>query len=335
MKKMVSYAGNREDVMLRRLFPEAPTGFYVDVGAGHPLRFSVTKHFYDRGWHGINVEPAPASFTELQKDRTRDVNLNVAVSDTEGRAVFYEFPPEYAGWATVSREEAERHLADDGVAFTEREVPVTTLAAICEEHVGGEIDFLSVDVEGLERQVLAGADFKRWRPRVCVIEATVPATTIPTHDKWEGLLTDAGYQFAYFDGLNRFYVREEDVGLLEQFRVPVSCLDEYEPYEYLWQMKYYARQLAACRVLREASEVETEAARTLPDELARQLAEMQARLDDVAAQAPVHRAGDPGPLAVAVAGRLSRLALRFPRVADAARFAIRLALKVKRRQACR
>lgn len=330
MKKMVSYAGNREDVMLRRLFPETPTGFYIDVGAGHPLQFSVTKHFYDRGWRGINVEPAPASFTELQKDRTRDVNLNVAVSDAEGKAVFYEFPAEYAGWATVSREEADRHLEVDGVAFTEREVPVTTLASICEEHVIGDIDFLSIDVEGLERQVLAGADFQRWRPRVCVIEATVPATTIPTHHKWEGLLTDARYQFAYFDGLNRFYVREEDSRLLEQFRVPVSCLDEYEPYEYLWQMKYYARQLAACRVLREALAAETEAARALPEELARQLAETRARLDEVAAQAPAPRAGDPGPLAVAVARRLSGLAIRFPRVADIARLAIRLALKVRR-----
>ncbi|CAN5872337.1 FkbM family methyltransferase [soil metagenome] len=327
---MVSYAGNREDVMLRRLFPEGTSGFYIDVGAGHPLQFSVTKHFYDRGWRGINVEPAPRQFAELNKDRTEDLNLNVALSDAEGTVAFYEFPPEYAGWATVSKEEAMRHLTEDGVSFTERRVPVTTLAAVCEKHVTGDIDFLSVDVEGLERQVLQGADFTRWRPRVCVIEATVPATNIPTHDKWEHLLLDADYKFAYFDGLNRFYVRAEDPDLLSKFDTPVSCLDEYEPYEYLWQMKYYSRQLAASRVLREDSDQAAAAAAAAQNELRIQLQQMQTRLDEALAT-PVHRAGDPGPLAVAVARRLSGAAQRLPRIAGTFRIALRLAMKVKRK----
>lgn len=329
--KMISYAGNREDVMLSRLFPEQSGGFYIDVGAGHPLQFSVTKHFYERGWSGINIEPAIGPFKELTKDRPRDVNLNVAIAETEGAAVFYEFPPEYAGWATVSRQEAERHLANDGVAFTERTVPVTTLARVCEEHVWGPIDFLSVDVEGLEQQVLLGADFERWRPRICVIEATVPNTTIPTHEKWEGMLLDAGYRFGYFDGLNRFYVRAEDSELLEAFSTPVNCFDDFEPYEYLWQMQFYARQLAASRVLREGSDVAAAAAASHPEELAGEVQQLRARLDELAAEGPVHQAGDPGPMAVAVARRLSRAATRFPRVAEVARMGARLALRAKRR----
>lgn len=330
MIKMVSYAGNREDVMLRRLFPEETSGFYVDVGAGHPLQFSVTKHFYDRGWRGINVEPAPRQFAELEKDRTEDVNLNVALAAAEGTVTFYEFPPEYAGWATASKEEATRHLTEDGVSFTERQVPVTTLAVVCQKYVIGEIDFLSVDVEGLEQQVLQGADFSRWRPRVCVIEATVPATNIPTHDRWEHLLLDADYKFAYFDGLNRFYVRAEDPALLDRFDTPVSCLDEYEPYEYLWQMKYYSRQLAASRVLREESDQAAAAAAAAQHELRAQLLQMQASLEEALAT-PVHRTGDPGPLAIAVARRLSAAAQRVPRIAGTARIALRLAMRAKRR----
>ena len=58
---MVSYAQNHEDVLLRRVFPDEPNGFYIDVGANDPVRDSVTKHFYDRGWHGINIEPAERS----------------------------------------------------------------------------------------------------------------------------------------------------------------------------------------------------------------------------------------------------------------------------------
>lgn len=321
--------------MLRRLFPNVGSGFYIDVGAGHPRQFSVTKHFYDRGWSGINIEPALRSFADLQKDRVRDVNLNFALSNSEGSALLYEFPPEYAGWATASAEEAERHRTNDGVSYSERQVLFTTLAAVCEKHVTGQIDFLSIDVEGLEEQVLQGADFMRWRPRVCVIEATVPATTIPTHDRWERLLLDADYRFAYFDGLNRFYVRAEDVELLEQFSTPVSCLDDYEPYEYLWQMQFYARQLAACRVLREAAEVAAEAARARPEELHRQLEQMQSRLNEMTALASAHRTGDPGPLAVGVARRLSGIAIRLPRTAQTARLAIGLALKVKERLGAR
>lgn len=328
--KMVSYAGNREDVMLRRLFGEQSTGFYIDAGAGHPLQFSVTKHFYERGWTGINIEPAPRFFEELEKDRTRDVNLNAALSDAQGSAVFYEFPAEYAGWSTLSHEEAQRHLEDDGVGFTERSVPVKTLAAVCEQYEPAEIDFMSVDVEGLERQVLLGGDFTRWRPKVCVIEATVPATSIPTHHHWEDLLLEAGYRFGYFDGLNRFYVRDEDAQLLEHFNAPVSCLDEYEPYEYLWQMQFYARQLAASRVLREASEAEAAAAHAYPDDLQHQLESLRTRFDQLASQAP-HMEGDPGPLAMAVARRLSGAATRLPRTAQAARAAAQVVIKAKGR----
>lgn len=328
--KMISYAGNREDVLLNRVFGAQERGFYVDVGAGHPLQFSVTKHFYDRGWSGINVEPVRRHFDELQKDRERDLNLNVALADAEGSAVLYEFPAQYSGWTTVSEQEALRHLEDDQVQYTERRVPVTTLRAVCEQYVTGEIDFLSVDVEGLERQVLLGGDFGRWRPRVCVVEATAPATSIPTHEKWEEILLESGYRFAYFDGLNRFYVRSEDAELLDSFTTPVSCLDEYEPYEYLWQMKYYARQLAASRVLREAAEEAAAAASAYPDELRVRLRGLQAELDKAIAESG-HQAGDPGPLAMAVARRLSSAAARFPQSAQVARGLAHFALKAKRR----
>ncbi len=105
-----------------------------------------------------------------------------------------------------------------------------TLAQVCEDHVEGEIDFLSVDVEGHEGQVLLGADWKRWRPRVVLVEATEPLTTVSSHEAWEPTLLDADYLFATFDGLNRWYVRIEDAKLLEALRTPANILDDYIPY---------------------------------------------------------------------------------------------------------
>jgi hypothetical protein len=75
---MISYAQNFEDVMLWRALKHVRDGFYVDIGAGDPTHDSVTKAFYERGWHGINVEPDKGYFAKLKAARTRDVNLNIA-----------------------------------------------------------------------------------------------------------------------------------------------------------------------------------------------------------------------------------------------------------------
>src|SRR5262245_21135095 len=89
---MISYAQNGEDVLLERLFRDVPVGTYIDVGANDPVDFSVTKHFYDRGWRGINIEPGPQAFARLCAQRPRDLNLNLGLAEVEGAACFYELP---------------------------------------------------------------------------------------------------------------------------------------------------------------------------------------------------------------------------------------------------
>jgi hypothetical protein len=122
---------------------------------------------------------------------------------------------------------------------------VTTLTKVCEQYVRGEIDFVSIDVEGYEREVLEGCDWRKWRPCILIIEATKPGTTIPSHDRWEPLLLAADYLFAIFDGLNRYYVRAEDKHLLSALRVPVNVFDSYIPYEYLRQIEELKARIAA------------------------------------------------------------------------------------------
>ncbi len=225
---MISYAQNREDVLLNRLFPADYKGFYIDVGANHPNEGSVTAHFYARGWRGINVEPS-GIYDLVAWARSRDINLQVAVSNHCGEATLHEFP-EAAGLSTFDVNNAETARNRFGFQYVPRKVPVLTLAEICRQHVKGPVDFLSVDVEGHEPQVLAGADFRQFRPRVVVVEATKPNTTEPTHALWENLLLEADYLFAFFDGLNRFYVRKEDSELIPRLAVPANVHDNYLPY---------------------------------------------------------------------------------------------------------
>jgi FkbM family methyltransferase len=241
---MISYAQNREDVLLHRAFP-TPAGFYLDVGAADPVEYSVTKWFYDRGWSGINVEPQPGYFAALQADRPRDTNLNVGLSDRPGTVTLYE-APDRPGWSTMEPAVADGFLAQ-GIELVEREVAVLTLAEVCERYARGPIDFLKIDVEGFEPHVLRGADFARWRPRVVLVEATEVGRPVLNHDGWEPLLLDADYRFATFDGLNRYYVRAEDEDLVEKLRVPANVFDDFVPWEWLSARNERDRDLATVR----------------------------------------------------------------------------------------
>ena len=152
-----------EDRKLVELLGDKAAGFYIDVGAWDPSYESVTKHFYDKGWRGINIEPVPGVFNRLCADRPRDVNLNVGLSNRAGRLTFYECPT-VPSWST-SLDKRAAAIRADGLMLREHDVPVTTLTGVCGEHVTGPVDFLKIDVEGFEREVLEGADWGRWRPR--------------------------------------------------------------------------------------------------------------------------------------------------------------------------
>lgn len=227
----LSYAQNAEDVRLRHAFQGQPSGFYIDVGANDPVEFSITKHFYESGWSGINVEPAPGPYALVAVDRPRDINLNVGCSNHTGSMTLH-VARNATGLSTFIAEEVAIHQKK-GFEFDSVTVPVTTLASLCEQHAKDHvIDFLSIDVEGHEREVLEGADFRRFRPRVVVIEATRPTTTEPTHERWQHLVLENDYIFAVFDGLNRYYVRREDEPLVALVALAPNTFDNYVPYVY-------------------------------------------------------------------------------------------------------
>jgi FkbM family methyltransferase len=153
---MISYAQNFEDVMIARLFDAGYRGFYVDIGAAHPDFLSVTRHFYDEGWSGINVEPAFRFYPLLCETRPRDINLQCAIGTSPGLATFYEIP-KFAENSTLERIVPDR-LAVAELIATPHEVEVVRLADLCDLHVKERtIDFMKIDVEGGELGVLQSA----------------------------------------------------------------------------------------------------------------------------------------------------------------------------------
>ena len=115
-------------------------------------------------------------------------------------------------------------------------MPIWTLAQVAADHVPGPVDFLKVDVEGFEREVLAGADWYSFRPRVVVMEATVPKSDKPAHEGWEPTLLEAGYRLALFDGLNRFYAHADEPALLQALAIPANVFDDFVPYVWTRQV---------------------------------------------------------------------------------------------------
>lgn len=223
----ISYAQNFEDVVLWRALKHVNTGFYIDVGANDPDIDSVTRAFYERGWRGINIEPTSQWFQRLQEARERDINLQLAVGSESGEIPLYEIAD--TGLSTADISIAERHQSERGLEYVELTVPQETLGNICEQYHISPIHFLKIDVEGMEKAVLEGADFSKIRPWIVVVESTCPNSQKENYSEWEPILQNTGYTYVYSDGLNRFYLAEEHSELVSKFQYPPNYFDDFVP----------------------------------------------------------------------------------------------------------
>jgi FkbM family methyltransferase len=224
LKGIVSYAQNFEDVMLWRALGRVIRGYYIDIGAQHPVVDSVSKAFYEHGWRGIHVEATLAYADLLRQDRPDEKVLQVALSDVHGFTSFYEIPN--TGMSTGDLSIAKAHR-ERGFPFQEIEVPCLTLADVFAEGDDCDVHWLKIDVEGFEEKVLDGWGESQTRPWIVVVEGILPGSNIETHKKWEHYLLKRDYQEAYFDGLSRFYVNKSHPELMWAFRFGPNIFDNY------------------------------------------------------------------------------------------------------------
>lgn len=193
-----SYSGEGEDMILKLLFDTAGAdrrGFYVDVGAHDPHRFSNTHLFYRRGWRGINIDATPGSMRLFNKYRPGDVNIESGVGTAATTMQFYVFnePAVNSFDAQLSR---ERHDAGPHRIEKVIDVPVAPLKDLIHGRIpSGVPSFLTVDVEGVDLDVLQSNDWGAFRPDYVLAECYGATIEGAARSPISTFLASVGYEF--------------------------------------------------------------------------------------------------------------------------------------------
>lgn len=206
------YGQEGEDMILARIFKDRAAGFFVDVGAHHPTRFSNTYLLYRRGWRGVNIDANPGSMELFRKLRPRDINLELGIARAAGGMTYFDFVE--PAFNTFDAAQAARVQQNSGVRLLrEVTVPVEPLATVLERHVpeGRAIDLLTVDVEGLDYEVLASNDWDRFRPDFVLAEVIRSLPGTPAPDRVLEFMTGAGYE-VYARTVNTCFFRNSAAG---------------------------------------------------------------------------------------------------------------------------
>jgi FkbM family methyltransferase len=201
----LSYSQEGEDLVLARLFGARKNpGFYVDIGAHHPVRYSNSYYFYRRGWRGISVDAMPGTARLFRRMRPRDIVVECGVGAEEGTLTYYVFNEPALN--TFSKAEAEKKNGGDYRILDKIQIPVITLPQLLSRHlpVDTVIDFMTIDTEGLDYEVIASNDWNRYRPAVILIELLNTRLEDLANNPSASLLARHGYR-AFAKTCNTFF----------------------------------------------------------------------------------------------------------------------------------
>lgn len=191
-----SFSQEGEDRILANLFRGKSSGFYVDVGAHHPYYLSNTHLFYQKGWRGLNIDANPECISIFQKKRKHDINVNSGVGATSAKLNFHNFEEPalstFDEQLSLDRQNAGRKLKE------KIQIQVEPLEHLLEKYLpkNVQIDFMNVDVEGLDLQVLKSNDWTRFRPSVVLVECLDLDLENLSENETYRYMKSCGYRFS-------------------------------------------------------------------------------------------------------------------------------------------
>jgi len=163
------YGQEGEDIILNRILNQYTNGFYIDVGAYHPSRYSRTKHFYDKGWKGINIDPNPEAIVLFKNVRKNDINLNCGIADEKASLTYYTF--EEPAYNTFSGEQASGREKIGIFIKNKISIETTTLESVMDQYLtkGQKINFLTISAMGFDLKVIKSNNWDKYRPDIVVV----------------------------------------------------------------------------------------------------------------------------------------------------------------------
>ena len=191
---------------MEKKFPVDYRGFYVDVGTNDPIRFNNTYKFYKQGWRGINIEPDINAYKKIKKIRSKDININIGIDEAKGEIEYYYFVPNTLN--TFSKIEADNYISQGYKLIKTEKILVRRLEDVLNQYLpaGVQIDFMSIDTEGFDINVLNSMNISKFKPKFICIECVKHSISgsVITNSVQE-VLEQYGYSKIYTNGINSIY----------------------------------------------------------------------------------------------------------------------------------
>ena len=197
-----------EDLIIDKIIGNKKNGFYIDIGANDPIKFNNTYKFYKKGWTGINIDPNPDSINLLNKLRVNDVNVKCGISNKNKKMKFYIFDDSM--FSTFSKKQADVCIKQGKKLEKTIVVPVKKLSEVLDKIIGDkkiEIDFLSIDTEGLDLEVLKSNNWEKYRPRIICFEKSANTLKKAGLDS-SRFLENLGYKKTAETLINNIYIKK-------------------------------------------------------------------------------------------------------------------------------
>jgi FkbM family methyltransferase len=214
LRGKISYSQSGEDLIADYFFEQIGIGKpkYIDIGANQPIKGNNTYYFYQKGANGICIEPDHSLIQDLKSKRPNDIILNIGISIKDAQnAEFYYFDGHYNAWNTFSKIDAEKKKKESGISYNTTKVNLENIHNVIERYNFYDVNFISIDVEGLDLEILKSINFKKINPELICVETILFSLQngINKNESITSYMLDQNYIVYADTNLNTFFCRKD------------------------------------------------------------------------------------------------------------------------------
>ena len=195
-----------EDILVSTIFRNIKKGFYIDIGAYHPFKGSLTYNLYKKGWQGVNIDLSKASIELFQIARPSDTNINCAISSENKETFYYENSPINQQNSLIKQSDNQKKISINSYR----------LETILKKNGFQKVDYINIDTEGNEIEILRSVDFEKVKPILITLEDN--SFIIDSEQKVEKIkfMKENNYELINIIGVTLFFLRKDYLNTLQE-----------------------------------------------------------------------------------------------------------------------